>query len=152
MLTIVSGGQTGVDRGALDAALACGIPVDGWCPLGRIAEDGVIPARYRLKETTSADYAERTRLNVQDSDGTLLLVEAEIKGGTLLTQAAASELDRPLLVVKPMPDNVAIVLTWMRSSGIRRLNVAGPRESESPGIYRKARSFAEYLLRAIAGE
>jgi predicted Rossmann fold nucleotide-binding protein DprA/Smf involved in DNA uptake len=93
---IVSGGQTGVDRAALDIALALGIPCGGWCPRGRGAEDGVIPARYPLQETCSHDYAERTRRNVIDSDGTLILAIGALHGGTLLTAQLAEKAASPV--------------------------------------------------------
>ena len=86
---IVSGGQTGVDRAALDAALALGIPCAGWCPKGRRAEDGAIPERYPVAETESADYEERTRLNVGDADATLILASGPLSGGTGLTAETA---------------------------------------------------------------
>ena len=156
---IVSGGQTGVDRAALDTALALGLPRGGWCPKGRRAEDGPIPARYELLETSSADYAERTRLNVRDSDGTLVLVRAagpgSIAGGTRLAIDIAAELDRPALVIDLAADSadtgIAQVRAWLASSGIHTLNVAGPRESEAPGVAAAAASFLAELLRAGKG-
>src|SRR5688572_12994856 len=86
---IVSGGQTGVDRGALDAAIALGIEHGGWCPRGRLAEDGQIPRRYQLTETKTSKYRERTERNVLDSDGTLILFRALLSGGTELTRRLA---------------------------------------------------------------
>ena len=97
MLTIISGGQTGVDRAALDAALGGGIPIEGWCPRGRIAEDGVLPERYSLKETPSAKYPERTEWNVRDSEGTLLLPYGRLLGGTGLTAKLAKKHGKPTL-------------------------------------------------------
>src|SRR3954447_14624932 len=94
---IVSGGQTGVDRAALDVALALGIPCGGWCPRGRGAEDGLIPERYPLVETPAADASQRTRWNVRDSDGTLILAWGEPTGGTLLTVQACRETGKPHL-------------------------------------------------------
>ena len=134
-LRIVSGGQTGVDRAALDAAMARGVSVGGWCPAGRWAESGPIPARYPLRETRTADPAERTRLNVRDSDGTLVLAPAGVGGGTALTVALARELGCPVLVVPPRPDVVDDILAWLQTHEIRTLNVAGPRASEAPGVY-----------------
>mgnify|MGYP003793290687 CR=1 FL=1 len=86
---IVSGGQTGVDRAALDVAMQLGIPVGGWCPRGRRAEDGRIPDSYPLREASSVNYAKRTELNVRDSDGTLILSGGPLTGGTALTESLA---------------------------------------------------------------
>ncbi len=147
---IVSGGQTGVDRAALDAALALGVPCGGWCPKGRRAEDGAVPEVYPLTETPSADYAERTRLNVRDSCATLILLSGAADRGTRLALACAQELARPHLVVDlaenadPRP-----VLEWLADEGIRVLNVAGPRETSAPGIYGAASGFLRKLFRAI---
>ena len=139
-LRIVSGGQTGVDRAALDTARALGLQVGGWCPLGRLAEDGVIPATYPLKETPSPSYAERTEWNVRDSDGTLIVVRDEPTGGTAQTIEFARVLGRPLyLVIVDRPVNREGFRRWLVEKGIRTLNVAGPRESTTPGIYAEAR-------------
>jgi len=136
---LVSGGQTGVDRAALDAALALGISCGGWCPRGRRAEDGPIDACYALQETPSADYAQRTEWNVRDSDGTLVLTRGEPRGGTALTLDFARGLGRPTLVLDlaRAPDAEAI-RDWLRRERIRVLNVAGPRESVAPGIHEDA--------------
>jgi hypothetical protein len=145
---VVSGGQTGVDRAALDAALAAGVEVGGWCPAGRWAEDGPVPARYPLRETPSRDPAERTEWNVRDSDGTLILTTGPLHGGTELTIRAAQQHEKPLLVVELArgegPDYVA---EWITGRGIRVLNVAGPRESEVRGIHERALA----LLRGVLG-
>lgn len=146
---VVSGGQTGVDRAALDAALALGIPVGGWCPLGRLAEDGPIPERYPLRETPSPAYPERTEWNVRDSDATLALARGVPSGGTAFTVRLAERYGRPCLVLdlERAPDPAAIG-SWARRHGVRILNVAGPRESSSPGIYAAAGRFLEAALRA----
>jgi hypothetical protein len=144
---VVSGGQTGVDRAGLDAAMACGLPVGGWCPRGRRAEDGLIPSRYPLRETPSSAYPERTRLNVRDADGTLILTQGRPTGGTALTVATASRLGRPTLVVDLATSvQPADVREWIAREGIRVLNVAGPRESEQPGIADRVR---ELLVQAF---
>ena len=100
-MKIISGGQTGVDRAALDAAIAAGFPIGGWCPKGRKAEDGVIDQRYALTETPLAGYAQRTEWNVRDSDGTLIFYRTKIKGGTLLTLKTAERYGSSLLVHRP---------------------------------------------------
>lgn len=144
---IRSGGQTGVDRAALDAAVASGTPHGGWCPAGRRAEDGRIPEVYRLRETPQADYAERTRLNVRDADATLILVRSDPQGGTLLTLQTALELRKPVLLVdagQRFPRRA--IEAWLRVNGVRELNVAGPRGSAAPDIYRHARAFMDALL------
>ena len=96
---IISGGQTGVDRAALDVALAMGIDCGGWCPKGRRAEDGSIPSRYPLAETASPAYSQRTKRNVRDSDATLILARGQPRGGTLLTKRTAVELGKPCLSI-----------------------------------------------------
>ena len=149
-LRLVSGGQTGVDRAALDAALARGVAVGGWCPAGRWAENGPVPARYPLVETASADPAERTRLNVRDSDATLVVVRGGVEGGTALTVETARALGRPVLVVPPRPARVGGVVAWLAEGGVAVLNVAGPRESEAPGVYAAARSFIGAVLDGVA--
>ena len=136
---IVSGGQTGVDRAALDAALDCDVPVGGWCPKGRRAEDGPIPDRYPLRETPTERYAQRTAWNVRDSDGTLILYADSLQGGTALTQDEAERRGRPCLVVSVGDAEVlSTIIDWMQRHHICVLNVAGPRESEEPGIYEAA--------------
>ncbi|MEP0546831.1 MAG: putative molybdenum carrier protein [Rhodothermales bacterium] len=151
-LVIHSGGQTGVDRAALDAALAAGVPVGGWCPLGRWAEDGPIPSRYPLRETPTPEVAERTRWNVRDADATLILTRGTPTGGTATTLEAVDALGKPRFVVDlaQMAD-VAPVAAWVRANGATVLNVAGPRESTAPGIYAEAHRFMTRLLRALGG-
>ena len=135
--TVLSGGQTGVDRAALDVALALGIRCSGWCPAGRMAEDGPIDDRYPLRETSSADPAERTVLNVDVADATLIVSRGPPVGGTALALSHARTLDQPMLVIEdPRSDSaVAQVQDWLGRVRPARLNVAGPPESEAPGIY-----------------
>jgi len=144
---IVSGGQTGVDRAALDAALALGLSAGGWCPRGRRAEDGCLARRYPLAETPSAAYAQRTEWNVRDSDGTLVLNRGTLDGGTLYTVQMALRHGRPCLVLaleaRPAP---APVRAWIARNRIRTLNIAGPRESKRRGIYGEARAMLVRLL------
>ncbi len=144
---VVSGGQTGVDRGALDAALAAGVDCGGWCPKDRRAEDGTIPAKYPLKEMPSADYRDRTLRNVQDSDGTLILITGKLSAGTALTREFALAAAKPLMLIDlDRPLSPESVLLWATKQGIRVLNVAGPRESLRPGIQQRAANFLTRML------
>ncbi len=144
---IISGGQTGVDRAALDVALALGIPCGGWCPKGRRAEDGTIPAHYPLMETTSKDYRVRTRRNVRDSDGTLILTRGPVSGGTALTRRLTKELDKPCLVIDlAQRPRASDVRAWLAYNNIRALNVAGPRESSQAGIHAQAQRYLRRVL------
>jgi predicted Rossmann-fold nucleotide-binding protein len=144
---IISGGQTGVDRAALDAAMEAHIPCGGWCPKGRKAEDGTIPERYPLDETESTDYAARTRRNVRDSDGTLVLTRGGIEGGTAETVYNAQRMKKPCLQIDFDNElDVAPVLAWIQQHNISVLNVAGPRESKCHGIYADALSFLRRVL------
>jgi hypothetical protein len=145
---IISGGQTGVDRGALDAAIALGFDHGGWCPQGRQAEDGRIPDCYLLEETDSPDYPVRTERNVLKSDATLIFYRGQLSGGTLLTFRLAEEHRRPCLTVdldSPIPPGE--ILKWVEEHGVEVLNVAGPRESQSPGISQLAQDFMVKLLK-----
>jgi predicted Rossmann-fold nucleotide-binding protein len=144
---VISGGQTGVDRAALDAALELGIPCGGWCPQGRRAEDGIIPGRYPMQETSSSAYPMRTEMNIEDSDGTVILTRGSPVGGTLLTLKLARKHRKPYILADPaQEEDVASVREWCRGNQIRILNVAGPRESEAPGIYYQAFSFLKDLF------
>ncbi len=147
---IVSGGQTGVDRAALDAALELGLSCGGWCPKGRRAEDGPIPLHYPLTETPSDDYAQRTEWNVRDSDGTLVLTRGAPTEGTAYTIQVAARLKKPCLVVDldGAPPEAA-VRTWLKAHRVETLNVAGPRESKAPGIYTEAARFLRALLAPV---
>jgi len=144
---VISGGQTGVDRAALDVARACGLAHGGWCPRGRTAEDGPIPAEYPLTETPEADHAQRTAWNVRDSDGTLVLIRGRPRGGTALTIQLARLLSKPCLVVRlDEHPEAAAVGAWAAAHGVRVLNVAGPRESQWPGVYAQAAAFLRELF------
>ncbi|TWU11962.1 putative molybdenum carrier [Symmachiella macrocystis] len=144
---IVSGGQTGVDRAALDMAIVAGIACGGWCPLGRKAEDGPLPLHYPLTETESGDYVVRTEWNVRDSDGTLILAGRPLTGGTALTERLAKRQQRPCRVAFPYSDrDVASVAEWLATNRIRTVNIAGPRESQQPGIYAAAVAFLGQLF------
>ncbi len=132
-----------MDRAALDEAQFLGMSTGGWCPSGRRSEDGRLSDTYPLIETPSRDYEQRTEWNVRDSDATLVLLSGRPpSGGTTVTLDCAGKLDRPHSIVDlstdPRPDDVA---TWIRANRITVLNVAGPRESEQPGIYGLAAAF-----------
>ncbi|GAB4355204.1 MAG: putative molybdenum carrier protein [Gammaproteobacteria bacterium] len=149
---IVSGGQSGVDRAALDAALALDIPCGGWCPRGRRAEDGPLPDEYPLVETPAAHYPQRTEWNVRDSDATLILTRGAPSGGTALTLDIARRLGKPCLVVDLATEpGLDAVLLWLEENHTGVLNVAGPRESHQPGIHGLARKFLLQLLKAERG-
>ncbi|KRF36213.1 YpsA SLOG family protein [Nocardioides sp. Soil805] len=150
-LTIVSGGQSGVDRAALDVAVGLGLLYSGWCPAGGAAEDsatapGLLAAYPHLREAPSADPAERTRLNVRDSTATLVVSPPElVAGGTLLTVDEADRLGRPCLVTTGPAVHVA---TWLETLAEPLvLNVAGPRASEWREGYDVARRLLDELLR-----
>lgn len=147
VMTIVTGGQTGVDRAALDAAIAANYSVGGACPAGRRAEDGPIPSRYPLRELASDSYETRTLQNVQDADGTLVLNVGPLEDGTAQTVMMARSRGKPLLVLQLEEDiDVELVCGWLREHNIRILNVAGPRESKRPGVYERAQRFMAKLL------
>ncbi len=154
---IVSGGQTGADRAALDFAMEYGIEHGGWAPEGRKAEDGAIPLRYNLRELTGGDYADRTARNVLDSDGTLIVSHGGLTGGSLLTWVVAEKNKKPVLHVdmkKLLAFDAAIdIYEWIEANDIIMLNVAGPRNSKDPDIYRATRDLLEtvFHIDIIAG-
>ena len=147
---VVSGGQTGVDRAALDTARELNVLCGGWCPEGRKAEDGRLAACYPLHETPTADYAQRTEWNVRDSNGTLVLTRGRPTEGTAFTIEVAQRLGKPCLVLdlskKPQESSV---WDWAKKYRIQTLNVAGPRESKCPGVYEQAK---EFLRRVLGGQ
>lgn len=149
-IKIISGGQTGVDRAALDFALQNKIPCGGWCPQGRKAEDGTISSKYALKETDSEDYESRTIRNVQDSDGTLIIINKYTDSGTFLTISTAKKLNKAIFIqnisTKKEPE---IFRKWVYDNNIKMLNIAGPRESNSSGIYEQALKVLGELLDKI---
>ncbi len=169
IIKIISGGQTGVDRAALDVALEFGLPIGGWCPKGRRAEDGRISEKYPLKETDSDDYAVRTEWNVRDSDGTLVITRGKPKGGTAFTLGMTRVHKKPYLVIdlchceEPLilslskderrrgnpPNTIAQIHSWLQFYHIRILNIAGPRESNIPGIYTDAKQLLSLLLESL---
>jgi hypothetical protein len=135
---IISGGQTGADRAALDFAIQHDIPHGGWVPRGRRAEDGRIPAIYRLNEMSTKSYPKRTERNVLRSDGTLIISRGELSGGSALTRRLAQAHGKPFLHIdlNSFPEIAAqTVASWIRDHAIQVLNVAGSRASEDPDIY-----------------
>jgi hypothetical protein len=150
---IWSGGQTGVDRAALDCALELGLPHRGWIPRGRRAEDGPISERYTgLREAPTDQHDERTKLNVRDTDATLVLRWGEASGGTRLAMDTACSLNRTILDVDLAAMDVSEAAQLIAESLGRlrrplRLNVAGPRASEAPAVYARARAVLNLVLR-----
>jgi hypothetical protein len=149
-IKIISGGQTGADRAALDWAILHRIPHGGWCPKGRLAEDGPIARRYRLRETPAADYATRTEWNVRDADATVIFsVAKKLSGGSRLTAELARRHHRPLLHLSrdaTRGDPAKRLLAFLQRHEIKTLNVAGPRASEEPPIARFVRDMLERVL------
>lgn len=149
-LKIVSGGQTGVDRGALDAALAVGVPCGGWCPAGRRAEDGPIDTAYPLRETASEHYHVRTRQNVLDSDATLVIYFGKLEGGTARTLALCKELNKPFLSINALERSSAqavdIIEAFIQKYHVDTLNVAGPRASKQSQASHYTRTTIALLL------
>ncbi len=149
---IVSGGQSGVDRAALDCAIELGLAHGGWCPAGRWAEDGPIDPGYRLRPAPARHVALRTHLNVRDSEGTLILLAGRARGGTRLTVLVARALGRPLLVLDPTaPNATRLARGFLARHGIARLNVAGPRASEAPAIHTATMTLLRRVLPRASG-
>ena len=154
---IISGGQTGVDRAALDAAMDLGIEVGGWCPRGRKALDGVIPSRYPLTETRGKSYQTRTKWNVRDSDATLILCLGEPFGGTALTIKHCEKLGKPFYVHRLNSkygtyidgEDFSSVVYWLNCLNIEVLNVAGPREGKHSPVYDQAHSYLNGVFRQL---
>jgi hypothetical protein len=148
-IKIISGGQTGVDRAALDYALKQRIPCGGWCPKGRRADAGPIPVVYPLLETTSAEYPKRTGMNTMHSDGTLIITRNHFfDRGTALTHRLCDQHGKPCLVIdldQPHEPQIENLQAWIRDSEIHILNIAGPRERALPGIYQETLQFLEEM-------
>jgi len=143
---LISGGQTGADRAALDWAIFRRIPRSGWCPKGRKAEDGTLDTRYNLKESPSANYLQRTEWNARDSDGTVIFsIAPMLTGGSLKTQVFATKHKKPCAHIHAglyAPE--AALLRFIAAHGIKSLNVAGPRGSKEPGVY-------DFVIRVLDG-
>lgn len=149
LVKIVSGGQTGADRAALDWAIDHYFPHGGWCPVGRLAEDGAIPDRYHLTEMPNCGgYRQRTRANVQDSDATLIVsLAAKLTGGSLETSKIAGGFRKPWLHVHPAQDWKVRLHNWLKGVPTQILNVAGPRASREGGVEIFTREVLDEVLR-----
>jgi hypothetical protein len=146
---IISGGQTGVDRAALDWAISNDVAHGGWCPQGRLAEDGVLDTQYHLVEIENGSYRQRTKRNVMDSDGTLILHLGDLNGGTLATQSFTRQLGKPCYLVQLDSDTLECdlnnLISWIQVNNIAILNVAGPSASKRHAIYSMAILFMGQL-------
>ena len=149
-MKIISGGQTGVDRAALDFALEHGIEIGGFCPKGRIAEDGVIDLRYDLTELLTNDYSQRTLKNVVSSDATLILYFDKLSGGTLNTRNYCMEEKKPYLLIdvskKTLKSYGNEVLDWILKNNVQTLNLAGPRHSKCELCYELTKSLLAFVF------
>jgi len=136
---IISGGQTGADRAALDFAIKHSIPYGGWVPKGRKTEDGTLPEKYHLQEMPTDQYSKRTEKNVIDSDGTLILSHGLLTGGSALTTSFAEKHKKPWmhidLEISSYSEAARMIQEWVGRNGIKIMNVAGPRASKDPMIY-----------------
>lgn len=147
VIKIMSGGQTGVDRAALDVALDNDIACGGWCPKGRMAEDGPLDPKYPLVETPAPSPTQRTEWNVRDADGTLILTWGPPLGGTFRTAAVAKRMKKPVMTLDmTQKPTVESVVEWITKNNIKVLNVAGPRASETTIAYEQSKAFLMKLL------
>ena len=169
IIRIVPGGHTGADCGGLDAAVACGIPHGGWCPEGRRAEDGIIPAKYQLQEMPSKDYLKRTEANVVDSDATLVFTLGRLSGGSLRTVEYAHGHEKPWLHIdvghSSREQAVKSIVDWLQGRGEYDhdeytaqppaeclLNIAGSRESKADGMRDLVQAIVVDVLREVNDE
>jgi hypothetical protein len=154
LFKIISGGQTGADRAALDAALKFDVPYGGWLPKGRLAEDGALDARYNLKEMPTDSYSARTEQNVIDSDGTVIFSHGRPSGGTDYTREMGLRHAKQMLCIDlnlmSPSDAASSITSWIQSQKIQNLNVAGPRASEDPDIYGDVFSIIETIVQNLS--
>jgi hypothetical protein len=147
---IVSGGQTGADRAALDLAIELGIPHGGWVPKGRKTEEGPLPAKYRLEEMPTGSYPKRTEQNVMDSDGTLIISHGELKEGSEYTRKMAVKHGKPWIHIdadeQSIEAAVEMIRTWLSGNDVERLNVAGPPASKDPQIYEATKRILKEVM------
>ena len=147
---IISGGQTGADQAALDAAIKLSIPHGGWIPKGRITENGTLPGKYELIEMPTSSYEERTRKNIKESDGTLILSHGGLSGGSEYTRIMAERFSKPLICVDfDTTDAFAAaheINDWIVKNDIKVLNVAGARASRDPLIYEKTKGILQAVF------
>lgn len=153
---IISGGQTGADRAALDTAIKFNIDHGGWIPAGRKAEDGILSDIYHMEEMPTDSYPKRTEQNIMDSHGTLIISRGQLTGGSLLTHKLASKLERPCChidLIKIDEFEAAIIVnSFVSEYFIDLLNVAGPRASSDPEIYRSVKALLETLIYMVLME
>ena len=148
---IISGGQTGVDRAALDVAMRLGVPHGGWIPKGRLTEEGPLPVHYQLEEMPTDEYVARTEKNVLESDGTLLISRGSPTGGTDYTRQMALKHGKQLLHIdltlgQRASDAASLIASWIEMNRIETLNIAGPRASNDPSVYMDAVNILTHLL------
>jgi hypothetical protein len=147
---IISGGQTGADRAALDFAIKHNIPHGGWVPKGRIAEDGALPEQYHLQEMPTAEYSARTEQNILDSDGTLIVSHGLLTGGSALTREFAMRHRKPWLHIDleatSYSESASMMQEWIGRNGINVMNVAGARGSKDPTIYQAVMELLEETM------
>ncbi|MEA3415952.1 MAG: putative molybdenum carrier protein [Thermodesulfobacteriota bacterium] len=150
---IISGGQTGADQAALDAAIKYNFPYGGWIPKGRKTEDGILPDKYKLKEMPADSYEKRTEQNVIDSDGTVIISHGKLTGGSKLTQELAEKYDRACFHADMNETSAFIAVSkinsWIIENEIEVLNIAGPRASNDPEIYEDTRRIIEGVILSV---
>lgn len=141
-----------MDRAALDVAIKLGFEHGGYCPKGRLAVDGPIAAKYHLKETTSSDYAVRTKCNIDAADATIIIIQGNmdtITDGTRLTLDEVKKQNKLYRLLKTSDTvNAPEISQWLHHNGVNVVNFAGPRESSAPGIYQQSYGIIEKILLA----